>query len=82
MRAKLAACDSGKPYRAKELMFSMMVSCVFAPMPLARHAGAQLAFEVLHALPSSGACPTARRSSSASAPVKLATVMAMRRSCS
>ena len=49
--AKLAACDSGNPYSANELMFCTMVSCVLYVDAVGRHARAQLAFKILHALP-------------------------------
>jgi hypothetical protein len=44
--------------------------------------GGTIAFVIVSGLPEERRIPTARRSSSASAPVKLATVIAIRSDCS
>ena len=58
-----------------------MVSCVFASMPLAVMPARSLPSRFF-IRSQERRIPTARRSSSASAPEKLATVMAMRSNCS
>jgi len=71
----------GKPYMAKDEIPCTMLSCASGPMPLrvmpSRRRPSRSRMRCMERR-----MPTARRSSSASAPVKLATVMAMRNSCS
>ncbi len=81
MRAKLAACDSGKPYSANELIERTIVSATSPVIPrsaMPERSRASIAFMRF----SERLKPMARRSSSASPPVKPATVIAIRSSCS
>ena len=81
MRAKLAAWDSGKPYRAKDWMLWTMSSWVAGGMLLTSMPLRSLII-ISSIFFQERRMPTALRSSSASAPEKLPTTMAMRRSCS
>ena len=81
MSAKLAACDSGKPYSANDVIDRTISSAASPVMPFC-------------AMPSRSRCsiccirftdrlkPIARRSSSASPPENPATTIAIRSNCS
>ena len=81
MSANEAACDSGKPYRANDLIPWTISSCAAGPIPL-RVMPARRSRSISFMRSIERLNPIARRSSSAWPPVKPAAAMAMRISCS